>query len=387
MTNRRGLTAFYLVVALIALAGQALAAVEWLGWPLITAIAAVAALELGGVVLSQHALARMQLGETATAARLLSAAVAGFAVAFNWYGHSDVRQGAFFAGMSALGYAVWLLDSAARRRDQLRATRMLAVPPPAFGLLRWLGRPVLTWQARSLAIETPALGMHGSLEAAAAARRTAARRAAISKVLHRKIRAAVDPTTADIAVAVYDLDEVAIRLAAGADYDGLTALIGADLLPTRLAPVTTAGSTVVEREPERVPAEIAAIEVPADTPVIAEVSEPAALVAVPAIETAEKSTSQAVERTARKPKRNASSSVPKRTASATQAAAQALANTGMNTEAVAQMLGISERYARQLLGSRELPSATDVSAPVHDDQDDDVERVNGAKIEMSGVTA
>ncbi|MEU7874254.1 hypothetical protein AB0B76_46855, partial [Dactylosporangium sp. NPDC049140] len=68
------------------------------------------------------------------------------------------------------------------------------------------------------------------------------RTSAIAKVLHRKIRAAVDPTTADIAVAVYDLDEIAVRLADGADYDDLTALIAADLAPARLASTTTAAA-------------------------------------------------------------------------------------------------------------------------------------------------
>ncbi|MEU4643292.1 hypothetical protein [Micromonospora sp. NPDC023814] len=48
-------------------------------------------------------------------------------------------------------------------------------------------------------------------------------------MLHRKIRAAVDPTTADVAVQVYDLDEIAARLAATADHDGLTSLLAADL--------------------------------------------------------------------------------------------------------------------------------------------------------------
>src|SRR5258707_143857 len=71
--------------------------------------------------------------------------------------------------------------------------------------------------------------------AAKAEKRKGQRTSAIAKVLHRKIRAAVDPTTADIAVAVYDLDEIAVRLADGADYDGLTALIAADLAPARLA--------------------------------------------------------------------------------------------------------------------------------------------------------
>ncbi|MER7283948.1 hypothetical protein ABT369_57005, partial [Dactylosporangium sp. NPDC000244] len=57
----------------------------------------------------------------------------------------------------------------------------------------------------------------------------------------------VDPTTADIAVAVYDLDEIAVRLADGADYDGLTALIAADLAPAQLGsaePSTLPGHNV-----------------------------------------------------------------------------------------------------------------------------------------------
>lgn len=248
-TSRRGLTAFYLVVALIALAGQALAAVEWLGWPLITAIAAVAALELGGVVLSQHALARMQLGERATAARLLSAAVAAFAVAFNWAGHADHRQGAFFAGMSALGYGVWLLDSAARRRDQLRTLRMLAAPPPAYGAAQWLRHPWLTREARALAIETPALGLHGSLTAARDARRRTARHAAIATLLRRKLSAGRDQVAAEMAIAAYDLDEIAARLAAAADYDGLTALLGADLTAAAVAGVA---DTTVDTAPDTV---------------------------------------------------------------------------------------------------------------------------------------
>lgn len=226
---------FYALVALIALVGQATGATEWLHAPLAAAVIAAAALEFGGVVLSRHALQRMKLGETALAARLASAAVATFATAFNWLSHSDPRAGAFFAGMSALGYVVWLLDSGARRRDQLRKDDKLNEAAPIYGLWRWLTHPLITREARALAIETPALGLHGSLNAAARARRTARQRVSIAKVLHRKIRAAVDPTTADIATAVYDMDEVATRLASGADYDGLTALIAADLAPHRLA--------------------------------------------------------------------------------------------------------------------------------------------------------
>jgi hypothetical protein len=54
-------------------------------------------------------------------------------------------------------------------------------------------------------------------------------------VLRGKVRAAVDPTMADIAVAVYDLDQIAMRLTAGADYAGLTALLAVDLTSARIA--------------------------------------------------------------------------------------------------------------------------------------------------------
>jgi hypothetical protein len=69
-------------------------------------------------------------------------------------------------------------------------------------------------------------------------------------VLHRKIRAVVDPATADIAVAVYDLDEIAGRLAAQADYDGLTALLAADLDPARLAPKPTVKAAISAAKPQ-----------------------------------------------------------------------------------------------------------------------------------------
>jgi hypothetical protein len=48
---------------------------------------------------------------------------------------------------------------------------------------------------------------------------------------------------------VYDLDEIAARLAAGADYAGLTALIAADLEPSRLAPAAPAAAPALAVEP------------------------------------------------------------------------------------------------------------------------------------------
>jgi len=209
---------------------------HWLHWWLPAAVAAVAAVELGGVVLSQHADERRRIGERAIAARLLSLAFAAGAVAVNWFGHATTSPGqaAFFAGMSAFGYAVWLIHSGARRRDQLRAVHKLPEVPPAYPLTQWLRHPWLTRRARGLALAGTSLGLYGSLNAARAQVRAERRQAAIARVLHRKIEASADATTAEIAVTVFDLDEIAHRLAAGADYDGLTRLLAVDLDPARL---------------------------------------------------------------------------------------------------------------------------------------------------------
>ncbi|HEU5107118.1 MAG TPA: hypothetical protein VFT95_00935, partial [Micromonosporaceae bacterium] len=201
--------AFYTVVLAVAWIGQFLAATTWLGVHPAIAALAVSALELGGVALAARADYRRRLNESAIGARLLSAAVAGFAVVFNWLGHAaDRRQALFFAGMSALGYLVWLLNSGDRRRDQLRAEGKLPSPPPSYERWQWVKEPLVTWRARAMAKANPDLGTYGSLDAARAAIRVERRTSAISKVLRRKLTAAVDPTTADIAVNVYDLDEI-----------------------------------------------------------------------------------------------------------------------------------------------------------------------------------
>ena len=227
--------AFYVVVLLVALAGQVSGAVQRLNIPLLWAIPAVAGLELGGVVVLANADVRRRLGERAIASRLLSALIAAAAVAFNWFAHTNHLLGAFFAGMSALGYLVWLMHTENQRRDRLRARGDLPPTTPAYEVVEhWLRHPALTLKAKSLAKADPTLDLYGSLDAARAQIRRQRRQHAISVVLHRKIRAAVDPTVADIAIAVYDLDEIAARLAACADYDTLTALINADLAPARL---------------------------------------------------------------------------------------------------------------------------------------------------------
>lgn len=228
-------TGFYIVVLLIALGGQVSGAMEALHMRGFVALPAVGALELGGIVVLANADVRRRLGEHAALSQLLSAAIALGAVAFNWLAHANHLEGGFYGGMSLLGYLVYLMNSANKRRDRLRAKRQLPATAPAYGTAQWLRHPWLTRRARALALANPQLGLYRSLTAAAAGVKAERRQAALSKVLHSKIRNSVDGPTADIAIAVYDLDEIASRLTERADYDGLTDLIAADLVPARIA--------------------------------------------------------------------------------------------------------------------------------------------------------
>jgi hypothetical protein len=235
--------AFYAGVALIALAGQITAA-DKLGLPMLIAVPGMALLELGGVALAARSDFRRRLGETALAARALSAGVAVFAVVFNWVGHHDnLFAAGVFSFMSALGYAVWLINSGDRRRDQLRAEGKLSATPPVYGIAQWVRHPWITRRARGLALADPALGLHGSLAAAKAAKRLEQRQKAIAQALRTKLAKSVDPLTATIAVHTFDLDTIAARLAAEADYDGLTALLAKDMTPVLLTASADAVAT------------------------------------------------------------------------------------------------------------------------------------------------
>jgi hypothetical protein len=132
--------------------------------------------------------------------------------------------------MSALGFASWWLDVENKRRDRLRARGMLPAPTPKYELWgHWLRHPAITAQARRLAKAHPQLGLSGSLEAALLVRHRERRNAALAAALRTRIRAAAGKRMADIAALTYDMDEVARRLRADADYTGLTALLGREL--------------------------------------------------------------------------------------------------------------------------------------------------------------
>jgi hypothetical protein len=245
-------------VVAVSVTGASTSAAGWLHWRLPAALAAVLAAELGGVVLSIHADRRRNLGESALPSRVLAAAVATGAVAVNWLGHYgpqpyQVGQAAFFAGFSGLGFLVYLIDSAARRRDALRKAGKLAETPPVYGIVQWVRHPGITRRARRLAQtnaeqraaeligkpegtepETARLGMLASIQAAYAELAAERRHAAISAELRKKISRSAGSNMATIAVNTYDLGKVAANLAERADYDGLTAILSAELTADRI---------------------------------------------------------------------------------------------------------------------------------------------------------
>jgi hypothetical protein len=146
-----------------------------------------------------------------------------------------VLLGGFFALMSGLGFLAWWLDVENKRRDRLRARGQLAAATPSYELWgHWLRHPLVTRRARGFAKAYPQLGLYGSLEAARVTRRRERRNAALAHALRQRIRTAVGKDMADIAVLTFDMDEVARRLRGGADYDGLTALLGSELTAERV---------------------------------------------------------------------------------------------------------------------------------------------------------
>lgn len=240
---------YYVAVAGIALYGQAGAAVHWLGSAWVPALVAVSVIELAAIVLSARADYRRRLGESAVAARVLGGAVAAFMTGVNFAGHWLIGQQVaawFFSASTALGYLIWVLHSAARRRDQLRAEGKLGGTSPEYGAMRWICHPRVTHRARQLALRNPALGLYGSWDLAVAELRRERRNRALSKALEKRITATQDENMAEIATTVYDMDEIAARLAAEADYDGLTGLIAQDLSPERLAGPRVIDGEVVE---------------------------------------------------------------------------------------------------------------------------------------------
>jgi AraC-like DNA-binding protein len=239
-TADRWTLAFYGGGAISALVGQVWAAIMHSPFPdyvpvwvrVLVVAPAVAVIEVGGVAMAARGDLRRQLGETALGYRLLSAAVALFAVLFNWFGHQDnIWLAFFFAGFSALAYGVWLLQSGDRRRDALRDTDKLAGTAPVYGIVQWLRAPAITRRAKAIALES-GVGLYESLRLAQDERRRELRRKAISHAVSEIIRSSQkDPKRAQIAVTTYDMERLADEIEARTDYAGWADVIGQSLTP------------------------------------------------------------------------------------------------------------------------------------------------------------
>jgi hypothetical protein len=187
---------------------------------------------------------RMRLGERAYGLRTFSAVVATVAVGILVAGHwPHLYWSAAFGVLSGSAYLLWLLHSAARRRDALRAAGKLADTAPDYGLWRRLRHPIWTARAAELAREGcldsgtgvwRPLGLYESLRAAQLAIHAQKRRPAVARALAQVVRAEQrDPRMAEIAVRTLDLDRLATELEARVDYAGWA---------DRLAPAVTAAT-------------------------------------------------------------------------------------------------------------------------------------------------
>ena len=234
---------FYVIAALGSTIGQVWVGVTVPPWPdglnwwwravLVGPFAAV--VDLGGVVTSAFADWRQRLGETAIGWRMLSAGSVTVGVGINVIGHHQVPYLAVvFGSLGIFAYAVWLMHSAARRRDALRAAGKLADTPPVYGMAQWWREPAVTHRARCLAL-AHRLPLHESLDVARRQLRDEQRRAALASHVQTLIRSQHDdPVRAAIAATTLDIDAVAAALTARADVAGWARVIGADLLPPAL---------------------------------------------------------------------------------------------------------------------------------------------------------
>lgn len=251
---------FYAVAATGAVIGQTWVALTHIPWgtgiPAWVRVAAVLpfalCLELLAMALAAMADERMRLGEGAYGFRIFSALVATVAVGILVLGHwPHYYWSAAFGVLSSSAYLLWLLHSAARRRDALRAAGKLADTAPDYGLWRRLRYPIWTARAAELAREghidqtTGAwrpLALYESLRAAQLAIRAEKRRPLVAKAVEQVVRGDHrDPKMADIAVRTLDLDRVATELESLVDY----AAWADRLAPAITVPTASAAATPV----------------------------------------------------------------------------------------------------------------------------------------------
>ncbi len=202
-------------------------------WIRIAAVAPFAiVIDLAGVVTSAFADTRRGLGEAAYGWRALSLFSVAVAVGINIAGHLDAIQYAVaFGFLGVLAYTIWLLHSAARRRDALRAAGKLAGTAPVYGPWQWITEFQATRLARQLAL-SQGLGLYESLQAAREHLRIRTRNQAFANRIETLVRAMHnDPIRAEIAVTGMNLGDIAESTADLIDNNAWAAYIARDLNP------------------------------------------------------------------------------------------------------------------------------------------------------------
>ena len=259
---------FYAVAATGAVIGQTWVAVAHVPWgPGVPGVVRVVAvlpfalcLELLAMALAAMADERMRLGERAYGFRVFSAAVAMVAVGILVAGHwPHLYWSGGFGVLSGSAYLLWLLHSAARRRDALRAAGKLADTAPDYGAWRWVRHPAWTARAAELAREgridadrgvRRPVGLYESLRAAQLAMRDDRRRPALARAVEQVVRADQrDARMAEVTVRTLDLDRLAAELAGRVDYGAW-----ADRLAPAITALPTAAGGGEDRSPGPVPA-------------------------------------------------------------------------------------------------------------------------------------
>ncbi|MEU6858555.1 hypothetical protein AB0B28_06755 [Glycomyces sp. NPDC046736] len=250
---------FYAVCLVAAIFGQSLVGIAVLGLAPWFAITLAAALELAGVKFAFDAAVARAAGEHAVLPQALSYVLAAIAVGVNIFGHlvmGDVFGAAVFGLFSALAFIAFTIRAEFRRRQADRANGKAAHPTPAYGLGRWVRHHAVTKRAKALAAADPALGLYGSLAAAADAIAAEARRVEIAGLLRRKALADFggDKLRASLYVAQYDLDRIAAELCAAADHTAAVTDIATDLhngRTTTAAPVAETPTPVRASKPRQ----------------------------------------------------------------------------------------------------------------------------------------
>ncbi|HZM79910.1 MAG TPA: hypothetical protein VFC19_29610 [Candidatus Limnocylindrales bacterium] len=231
---------FYAVAALGSSIGQIWVGVDTAPWPetlpsvwrIAIVVPFAIVIDLGGVVAAAFADWRQRLGEAAYGWRVLSAASVSIGVAINVIGHIRMPYLAVvFGGLGTFAYCVWLMHSAARRRDALRKDGKLAATAPVYGIGQWRREPTLTRLARNLALQN-GYGLHESLERARQQLRDRARDTALLAHVNRYVTEQhEDPILASIAVTAVDTDALAAKVRDGLDVDAIAVGILAQLNP------------------------------------------------------------------------------------------------------------------------------------------------------------